>query len=510
MKLYKTISAILAVCMLAGSCITPAASADDITPADASLHYGDVNEDGSVDVADAVAVARYYTMDRTLLITDNGKAQGDVNLDGNLDDKDLTQILEFIARKRTVLGAAEQKTTPKFQAVNLTEGIEPDGVMATEADEVFLASQMKLTAELFKGAAADPQTTDNLLISPLSVSQALAMTANGAADDSATQSEMEKLLGDTLDIEALNHYYLGYTSKLTASDELHLANSLWIRDDERRIQVPKPFLQTAKDYYNADAFMAPFNDTTVTDVNNWVNENTNKMIPKLINEVTPEWIMLLINALAFDAEWSSPYTEYDVHDAVFHAYDGDMTVEMMYDDEYIYIEDEEATGFIKPYKGGNYSFAAVLPKKEISDYVSTLTGESLQKLLNSRQNVTVHTMLPKFKYDYTIEMNDMLKVMGMRAPFEEGAAHFNKLNSVNDGKSTFIDLVLHKTFIQVDERGTKAGAVTMVAMADNAAPMNAKQVYLDHPFIYMILDNKTNLPVFIGYVMHPTAVEAAE
>ena len=142
----------------------------------------------------------------------------------------------------------------------------------------------------------------------------------------------------------------------------------------------------------------------------------------------------------------------------------------------------------------------------VSDYIGMMTGESLQNLLDSRQDIEVETVIPKFKYDYTLAMNDVLKGLGMTDAFTYPDARFGKLNSVNP--ECRIDLVLHKTFIQVDDRGTKAGAVTMVAMADNAVSMReTKEVILDRPFIYMIVDNETNLPVFIGTVMHPTAAE---
>ena len=116
------------------------------------------------------------------------------------------------------------------------------------------------------------------------------------------------------------------------------------------------------------------------------------------------------------------------------------------------------------------------------------------------------TMLPKFSYDYNIGLNDVLQALGMKTAFDAPTANFEKLNSANP--HCCVDLVLHKTFIAVDEKGTKAGAVTMVAIADNAVgPMDYKKVYLDRPFIFMIIDNETNLPFFIGTVMHPTKVE---
>ena len=509
MKHARLLSAMLAACMLAGSCITPAAvSADDDYPEE-PIRYGDVNLDSSVDVADAVAVARYYTMDWDLRLTDQGKMQGDVNRDGNLDDADLRQILLYIARQVDELGVPMLTSEPNYQAMNLMDDVTAEIVNGKDADEAFIDSQMKLTVDLFKGAAKDEQSEGkDLLVSPLSVSQAIAMAANGA--NGTTKEEMEKLLGDTLDIDALNQYYYRYTKNLTQASgaDVHLANSLWVRDNEAAIRVPEQFLQTTADYYGADAFKAPFDDTTVKDVNDWVNYHTHSMIPSLIDHIDPNWIMILINALAFEAEWADPYNEYSVSDGTFHAYDKNLTAEMMYGDEYTYLLDENATGFMKPYKGGEYSFAAILPDESVtvSEYIDSMTADSLKKLLNSKQNTKVETMLPKFKYEYSLTMNKMLEALGMKTAFDPNTADFTGLNSLGD---TWIDTVLHKTFIQVDDRGTKAAAVTAVFAAGCAMePEPPKRVYLDRPFIYMIVDNSTNLPIFIGYVLHPTEVEA--
>ena len=508
MKFQRAFSAALAACMLAGSCITHVSAEDNVLPTPVQLNYGDVNMDNSVDVADAVAVARYCVMDADLILSDQGKLLGDVNADGNLDEKDALKIIRYIARiiERDALGLPDQQAVHKYNAVNLMEGIRTGSAESKQADAVFLASQMKLAVDLFKGAAQDPESADkDLLVSPLSVSQAIAMATNGAKGQ--TREEMEKLLGDTLDIDALNQYYYDYTSKLASTDKakLHLANSLWIRNDEGRIQVPEAFLQTTNDYYGAEAYKAPFDDSTVEDVNSWVNENTFEMIPEIIKEIQPGWIMMLINALAFDAEWASTYSTFEISDATFHAYDRDMTVEMMHSKERAYLEDEYATGFIKEYAGGDYSFAAILPKEEksvtVSDYIGMMTGESLQKLLSSKTDIKVNAGIPKFKYGYSLKMNDMLKALGMKTAFSD-SADFSGLNALG---GTNIDAVIHKTFIQVDEKGTKAGAVTFIGVEATCVE-DSRTVSLNRPFIYLILDNKTNLPVFIGYVLHPTEV----
>ena len=518
MKHKKILSAVLAACILAGSSIASLpASAENgdtgILPYESYREYGDVNLDLSVDVADAVVIARFYAMDYTLQITDLGKQLGDVNLDGNLDDEDLKQVLEYIAHKRTQLGVADKPVEHLYQAVNLTEQTESGEATGKEADEAFISSQMKLTVGLFKGSAADRQSEgQNVLISPLSISQALAMTANGANGE--TRTEMEKLLGDTIRMDELNRYYYDYTADLTGSEDaaLHLANSIWINNKSETLQVRTPFLQTAKDYYRSEVFAAPFDDSTLNDVNNWVNTNTHEMIPKLLDTLDPQTQMILINALAFEAEWYNPYRADREYDRTFHADTGDITATLMYSDERTYLEDEKATGFIKPYEGGRYSFAALLPNEDVSlsEYIKGMTPESLTAFLNSKRSEEVVAAIPKFEDDYSISLDDVLKKLSMESAFTD-SADFSELNAKKDSK---IDTVIHKTFVKVDERGTKAGAVTAVMIAPTSAipedTPQPKYVILDRPFIYMILDNKTNLPVFIGYVLHPTAVEAAE
>ena len=163
MKFMRTFSAALAACMLTVSCMTPAA----VQALDTQPLYGDVTQDGTVDVADAVAIARYYSQDWTLQITDTGRKMGDVNLDGNTDDKDLKMVLEYIARKRTELGVQEEEMEQTYNAVNLTDAVKAGTSEKLDADDVFKASQMKLTVDLLKGAAKDPESENkDLLISP--------------------------------------------------------------------------------------------------------------------------------------------------------------------------------------------------------------------------------------------------------------------------------------------------------------------------------------------------------
>ena len=345
----------------------------------------------------------------------------------------------------------------------------------------------------------------NTLISPLSVLYALAMTANGA--DGETLAQMEQVLG--MDVDNLNSYMLAYLDLLpeTKDYKMSLANSIWFKDDPDFI-VEQSFLQTNADYYGAGAYKAAFDEGTRNDINNWVKEHTDGMIPEIIDEIPDEAIMYLVNALAFDAKWADEYEEHQIREGRFTMEDGTrQDVDMMHSEEYTYLEDDLATGFIKYYKDRRYAFVAMLPNEgvTVSQYVDSLTGEHLRELLNNPQDVTVFASIPKFETEYGIEMSEVLREMGMTDAFDWQVADFSKLGTYNvDGMNICINRVLHKTFISVTEQGTRAGAATAVEMvAEGAAEIiEYKEVVLDRPFVYMLIDCETNLPFFIGSMMN--------
>lgn len=506
MKKTNRIAAALTACILTcGMLASVPASAED-TKAEKTYEYGDVNLDEQVDVSDAVLLARFTAEDKEAVITQNGKTLADVNCDGNITPEDTVQILEYIAKLRPQLGVAQSQS--EYKTVNLMQDIQAAEIDSKEPDQTFRSSQYALTANLLQQTDQENTERNNLLISPLSVSVALAMTANGAKDQTLT--EMEKVLGGDLKIADLNSYYANVLNTLpnTKQAALYPANSIWIKNAPR-ISVPQEFLRTNANYYSADAFMSPFNDQTVEDINNWVNENTHEMIPKLIKEIAPNAFMYLINALAFEADWEEPYTENQLGKEEFKPYDGDpFETDMLYQKMGTYLEDEWATGFIKYYADCKYSFAAILPKESksvtIGDYIGMMTAESLQNLLDGRKSCPVITCMPKFKFSYNTSLVNALKNMGMPTAFEEDLSDFSGLNA-GPGNG-YIKDVIHKTFIQVDEAGTRAGAATAVVMAEKTAVEPEPQtVRLNRPFIFMILDEEHNLPVFIGYVMNPQA-----
>lgn len=390
----------------------------------------------------------------------------------------------------------------KVQAADLMEGVQANTVTGKAADDAFAQSQMRLAVELFQSSVLESKD-ENVLISPLSIQLALAMTANGA--DGNTKAEMEALLGGEISLEDLNEYLYSYVNNLPSAEKykLQIANSIWFRDDEGRLQVEKDFLQKNADYYGAQAYKAAFDDQTLKDINNWVKDHTDGMIDSILDQIDEDAVMYLINALVFDAEWQHVYDKSDVYKGKFTNIGGtEKQVDMMHSEETVYLQDENAIGFMKPYSGSKYNFAVLLPNEgvDIYEYIAGLTGESLLETLSTLQLGMVMATLPKFSYEYELTMNDVLKELGMPSAFSGDTADFSKMAHSSRG-NIYIGDVLHKTFISVDELGTKAGAVTKVQMNDESAPMSEWVVTLNRPFVYMIIDNETNLPVFIGTVM---------
>ena len=388
------------------------------------------------------------------------------------------------------------------QAADLMADIQANKVAGKVADDAFVNSQMRLAVELFQ-ASVNESKDENVLISPLSIQLALAMTANGAAGK--TKAEMEALLGGDIKLEELNEYLYTYVNSLPTSEKckFKIANSIWFRDNENRLLVEQDFLQRNADYFGAQAYKTPFDEQTLKDINSWVEDHTDGMIDKILDRIEDDAVMYLINALVFNGRWQNVYDKSAINKGTFTNINGEeASVEMMHSEEMTYLQDAFATGFMKPYQDGKYSFAAMLPNEgvDIYDYISGLTSEGLRETLNKAQSGTVIATLPKFSYEYDLSMNDALKKLGMPTAFDGMSADFSKMAHSSRG-NIYIGDVLHKTFIAVDELGTKAGAVTKVEMNDRCAFVTRWVVTLDRPFVYMIIDNETNLPVFIGTVV---------
>lgn len=380
-----------------------------------------------------------------------------------------------------------------IQAVNLVENIKPNEVKEISINDDFISNQINFSISLFK----ENYTNDkNTLISPISAMFALSMCANGAANE--TLKEMEKVLGNNYTIYQLNNHLYSLKNHLS-NEELKIANSIWFNET---FDANSIFLQKCVDYYQSEIFKTEFNQNTVKDINQWVNNNTNGMIEEIIDRIDSDTVMYLLNALSFEANWKHPYEKQQVRENEFRNISGDREfIDMMFSSEYIYLESENAIGFIKDYENRNYSFVAILPNDNLglNEYIEKLDSKEYLKLMENKQNYPVVAGLPKFSYEQTINMNDLLKNMGLNKAFDKRNAELDALGNSED--NLYISDVIQKTTITVDTKGTKAGAVTSVGVDLESEPIKEKEVILDQPFIYLIIDYNTHLPIFIGSVV---------
>lgn len=398
-------------------------------------------------------------------------------------------ILPFSGCGKTV-GKVHNKGVKSGAVRDLTEGISKNESASKAPDDEFKAAASSFAAELFKDNYSKGKTT---LVSPLSVLTALALVQNGAQGN--TLAQLEQALGG-LDRDTLNAYMRAYCDFLTESDELKIANSVWT---DSSAEAKRDFLQKAVDSYSAQLFSAPLSDPkTVESVNSWVKKNTDGMIPKIIEKADRYAVMMLVNAIAFDAKWETPYKRSDIEKLEFTSYSGSKKkTDFMCSTENVYLKDGGAVGFMKPYKNGRFAFAALLPDENtgIDDYVASLSGDKLMKIFSSaKRGNEVNVKMPKFRAEYSAQLIDTLKKMGVKDAFDSKTADFS---SLIENRDAYIATAVHKTFIEVDEKGTRAAASTLVG-ADTMSLMEPYSVCLNRPFVYMIVDTETNLPLFIG------------
>ncbi len=398
------------------------------------------------------------------------------------------------------LGLASCQQTLSLTATELTASVKPASGASVEMADATTTYDFALN--LLRESTAET-TSENTLVSPLSVLYALAMAENGA--DGETLAQMEQATG--MSVEELTETLQAYLQLSSSYDgPLSLANSVWMRDSDG-LSVEDAFLEACGGRLGAQVFSAPFDDSTVADVNAWISEKTHEMIPEMLSRLSDQAQLLLANALAFEGTWEEPFDSALVTPDTFTREDGtEQDVDMMHSTESSYFESDLATGFAKPYEDHDYLFVGLLPNKgvTVAELLEGLDGEGLGALLAPRENTVVRASLPKFTSSYDIELSGALRTLGVTDAFDASAADFSRMGS-SDAGALFIGSVLHKTFIDVDEEGTRAAAATVTAMDGGAAAIEeepeVKEVVLDRPFVYLIVDAHTMTPVFTGTLM---------
>ncbi|QGY45179.1 serpin family protein [Maribellus comscasis] len=380
---------------------------------------------------------------------------------------------------------------------------EIDEIKLTEKTAQLLEAENSFGFELFQNIYAFETQSDNIMVSPLSVSLALAMTYNGANGE--TKTAMEKTLKVYgLTSEAINTSYQTLVDGLKSLDKkvlLEIANAIYYREG---FDVEQDFISTNKEYYNAEVDALDFSSPNALEtINGWVAEKTHDKIDKILDEISPEQVMFLINAIYFKGMWASEFDKDKTTEDPFYPDSGStiqtdfmnqtQTVEMASNDLFSAIQ--------LPYGKGKYNMFVFLPEtdKTLQDIVDKLDKDNWETWMQSfAETEDVIISLPKFKYKYEIKLNDVLSEMGMGVAFTD-AADFTGINKNGQLK---IDFVKHKTFIEVNEEGTEAAAVTVVGVETTSVPLFV-EFNANRPFFYAITEKDTGAILFMGTVKNP-------
>ena len=339
---------------------------------------------------------------------------------------------------------------------------------------------------------ASGNNNENIVFSPLSIIMLLAMAADAVQGNS--RDEILQVLGDDISFDQAKELSQALQTAFGQDRSLKSSNAVCVNNSIKHTINPD-FEKDLQEFFHGKLFAS---EDIVADVNRWVLEKTNGMIKEAADDSMNDMLACLINAIAFEAKWEIPYEADDISEDEFHNADGTIAeVEMMSSTEDYYIEDDRFKGFVKPYRGGQYSFMALLPKQHENpgDLQNAIRDIDFSGMLNTKVDCEVSVTMPQFSYDFAKELTQLCKDLGIRTTFTP-QADFSPLSSAQ----LMVDAILHKAHIEVDSQGTKAAAVTEEIMVGCCPNFDAKSVYLDRPFVYTIMHEETELPVFAGVV----------
>lgn len=364
-----------------------------------------------------------------------------------------------------------------------------------QVDKEIIDSEKAFSLDMYQTIAEE--TNENIFLSPLSIQLALAMTVNGA------DGETKQVMNETLHVanqteDQMNERFQSLLQSLQQIDDVALSSAQSIYVQENRLLTDQ-FKEATETYYEAYAKNVDFGKhQTVDDINDWVETNTDGYIDQLLKQRDPDIVVMLLNAMAFNGTWQYEFDEQKTYEGTFLTGEDDKTsVSMMRQKaSYPYIKRDTYEAVTMPYGEGRIAMTAFLPNdtSSLEALINNMTLEGLQNDLQQKdkQEMTVH--FPKFTMTYEQKLNDTLMALGMNQAFDVGEADFSRM--LQDGSSLYIDEVRHKTFIEVDEKGTEAAAVTSVAMNETAAV--GREIKFNQPFLFVIHDRETGAILFMG------------
>lgn len=389
----------------------------------------------------------------------------------------------------------------KADTKNLTE--DAGSAVVCYAEKASLEPLHKFSYDFFEGNMDE----ENPIISPLSAYYAMSLAASGA--DGTTKEELESVLGE-------NHYQIcdqiiEILPRNGAEMPIHiaLANSAWLDDD---FKADKDWLLDINTYYSSEVFKSNLStEDAREDINSWCSDKTMDLIPNFLEKPLPaDTRLALFNALYFKSDWRDTFGKGATKEMAFYLENGSLaSVDMMhkYRDYKFYFAGDHFQGVCLPYHD-NVTFVAVMPTDNttIRELYASLTMEELTSYAKTDTTSYINLQLPKFEAETELKLIDYFKSQGVEAAFDSSLADFHKMGKTTSGNPIYISEIIQKSVIKVNEDGTEAAAVTMVADAESALaePEDAPiDVFFNRPFFYMIFDKKTDVPLFMGIYEKP-------
>ncbi len=385
-----------------------------------------------------------------------------------------------------------------------TDNVGGNKIPVDKSTEELVKYDNEFGIDLFKKIIDYQDPDSNVMISPISAALALAMTYNGADNDTKTAMELS-LRKEGFTTEEINKMYKDLIAALVSVDPdvtLNIANSIWYRNT---FAVEQDFINTNQEFYDAEVQDLDFGDPSARDIiNEWVEEKTNDKIKDIIKEISPATVMFLINAIYFNGTWTYEFDKDYTSDNDFYLSGGGviqvptmhLTADIMYAENNLFSAAELFYG------DGNYSMVILLPNngKTVYDIINEFTVDTWDEWTAGFSEAKVSVGLPRFKFEFGDSLNKPLTDMGMGVAFDPDEADFSKINPT---QQIFISMVKQQAYIDVNEEGTESAAVTVVEMELTAVPGDLIYFTVNRPFLFVIKEKDTNSIIFIGRVMKP-------
>lgn len=380
--------------------------------------------------------------------------------------------------------------------IERTEDMDNNYLILSDAQLSAVSKSNSFAFNLFRTQAG----MDSKVVSPLSVAYLMGMLANGSEGN--TQAEIMNALGmSNVSLQTLNEAYkaiINTASNLDKQTTVNIANCIAVN---QQISLKEEYKKAMSQTYNAQVVSMNFAGDALKRINSWCDKQTNGMIPSIINQLNPNALTVIMNAIYFNGTWDKKFDKKDTKKEPFKGYTRDIKrVDMMQQKaKFDFIEQNDFSAINLPYGNGTYEMTIILPHdgKSTTEIMEKLDAEKLSELNNNMEKCIVDLKLPRFSTSTETQLNKPISNLGAPSMFIAGKADFNKISDT----PMFISSMLQNAKIEVSEEGTKAAAVTAGVMMMSALPSSQPRLvefHADHPFVYIITERHTGAIFFIG------------